>query len=175
MEDLRGDAGLENDGATDQPGQRDLFAWVPTMNWRALVPYLSAVVGLALLGVIGWAALQQRWRGLGLVEKLYDQLRLFGRALGQKADPSLTPHEYASKVGAQVPPAASTLSHVADLFTRQRFSTTPTLDPEEEAAMSEEWITARKQLMRRLAQRIAPLPSPADEIDSDDEAWQRPR
>lgn len=113
---------------------------------------LAGVVGLA-----GWGLAQRRWRGLEVVERMFDQLLLLGRAVGQRPDPTLTPQEHADRIGEQVPTARPPLTRLASLFSKHRFSGTPLAD-EELAEARNSWLDARRTLLRGALERLKPRP-----------------
>ena len=117
------------------------------------------LIPLGLLGVfgvvalVGWVAIQRRWRGLEPVERLYDQVSLMGRALGQRIDPRLTPNEYAERVSQKVPPVRTPLTRLAQLFSKQRFSGS-SLKEEEITEAEASWLSARRSLLHGIFERF---------------------
>jgi transglutaminase-like putative cysteine protease len=125
---------------------------------RLFIIPLGVIVAVGAVGLTGRALVQRRWNGLGVIERLYDQLMLAGRAIGQKIDPSLTPREYAERMAQQVPPARSPLTRIAELFSKQRFSPTRELPPEEEAEAAALWKESRQSLFKAFLDRFKPKP-----------------
>jgi transglutaminase-like putative cysteine protease len=119
---------------------------------------LGVVAAIGAVGMTGRILVNRRWRGLGLIERLYDQLVLVGRAVGQRLDPSLTPREYAEKVAQQVPSARSPLERIAELFSKQRFSPKRELDPEEEQEVAAAWKESRQSVLKAILNRLKPKP-----------------
>jgi hypothetical protein len=119
------------------------------LNPRNLLLPIAVLGVLAMIGTGGWTLLQRRWRGLDTVERFYDQFALFGRALGQRPDPALTPQEYAEQIGEQVPPARSAIQRLAELFSKRRFASRP-LETDEVADARTSWREARRALLERV-------------------------
>ncbi|MGB0384382.1 MAG: transglutaminase TgpA family protein [Ardenticatenaceae bacterium] len=120
---------------------------------RILLIPLGILALFGMIGLIGWGAVQRRWRGLEPVERLYDQLSLMGRALGQQIDPRLTPHEYAQQISQMVPPVRRALTRLAELFSKQRFSGS-SLEEEEIAEAQSSWLSARRPLLQSIFDRL---------------------
>ena len=117
-----------------------------------LIPLgLFGVFGLVAL--VGWVAIQRRWRFLTPVERLYDQLSLMGRVLGQRIDPRLTPSEYAERVSQKVPLVRKPLARLAALFSKQRFSGS-SLEEEELIEAQASWSKARRPLLHGVFERF---------------------
>ena len=114
---------------------------------RLLLIPLGLFGFLGSIGLAGWFAMQRRWRGLEIVERLYDQVSLVGRALGLEVDPRLTPHEYVDHIGQKVPSVRTPLARIADLFSKQRFSDSSLEEKEVEEAQTS-WLSAREPLLR---------------------------
>ncbi len=129
-----------------------------TIDPRVLMVPLGMVAAIGAVGLTGRILVKRRWQGLRLIERLYDQMVFVGRAIGQKMDPSLTPREYAEKVAQQVPPARSPLNRIAELFSKQRFSPTRELAPEEEQEAAALWKESRQTLLKAVINRLKPKP-----------------
>lgn len=125
---------------------------------RILMVPLGVVAAVGAAGLTGRVLVNRRWRGLGLIERLYDQMVFVGRAIGQRVDPSLTPREYAEKIAQQVPPARSPLERIAELFSKQRFSPKRELDPQEEQEAAALWKESRQTLFKAFVNRLKPKP-----------------
>lgn len=135
-----------------EPSPANKKRWVLPFDSRLLMIPLSLMAILGVIGAGGWLLIQRRWRGLGIVERLYDQLILIGRAQGTRLDPTLTPHEYAERLGKQVPPVQKQMTRLADLFSKQRFSDSA-LEEEEIAEAKTSWSTAWRPLLREAIKR----------------------
>jgi HAMP domain-containing protein len=84
---------------------------------------LAALLVLGGLGaVITWFA---GFRGLSPMSSLYARSVRAGNWLGVPPAPSLTPREYADRVGRAVPSAQGAARVVADLYTQERYSDRP--------------------------------------------------
>jgi hypothetical protein len=80
----------------------------------------AALLAIGVLGaVIAWFA---GFRGLSPVSSLYARSLRAGKWLGVSPTASLTPREYADRVGRVVPSAQSPARVVADLYTHERYS-----------------------------------------------------
>jgi hypothetical protein len=81
---------------------------------------------LAVLLVIAGLATTSAWfagfRGLSPISGFYARALRAGRWLGIPPSPSLTPHEYAERVGRSVPSARGPARVVADLYTQERYA-----------------------------------------------------
>lgn len=119
---------------------------------------IGVIAALGAVGMTGRVMVKRRWRGLRVIEQLYDQLVLVGRAVGQRLDPSLTPREYADRIAQQVPPARTPLERIADLFSKQRFGPQRELNPEEEQEAAELWKESRQTFFRAFLNRLKPKP-----------------
>jgi transglutaminase-like putative cysteine protease len=87
-------------------------------GWVGIV--LAAVVAIgALAAAVAWFA---SFRGLSPISSLYARALRAGSWLGVRAAPSLTPHEYAERVGRVVPSAQGPARVVADLYTQERYA-----------------------------------------------------
>jgi transglutaminase-like putative cysteine protease len=135
-----------------------IAAGATPIDLRVLMIPLGVVAAVGAVGMTGRLLVKRRWRGLGLIERLYDQVVLVGRAIGQRLDPSLTPREYAEKVAQQVPPARSPLTRIADLFSKQRYSPQRELDPAEEQEAAAMWKESRQSLFKAMLNRFKPKP-----------------
>lgn len=89
---------------------------------------LATWIAIALLAVLGVSAVAatSAWfagfRGLTPVSALYARALRAGAWLGVPAAPSLTPHEYAERVGRMIPSAQGPVRVVADLYTEERYA-----------------------------------------------------
>ncbi len=87
-------------------------------GWIGLV--LAAMVGAgALAATIAWFA---GFRGLSPVSSIYARALRAGTWLGVTPAASMTPREYADRVGRFVPSAQSPARVVADLYTQERYA-----------------------------------------------------
>ncbi len=82
--------------------------------------FAAALLAVGVLGAaIAWFA---EFRGLSPVSGLYARSLRAGKWLGVSPTASLTPREYADRVGRVVPSAQSPARVVADLYTHERYS-----------------------------------------------------
>jgi hypothetical protein len=83
-------------------------------------------LALAALLLIGVVLAASTWfggfRGLSPIAGLYARALRAGTWLGVPPAASLTPHEYAERVGRAVPSAQGPARVVADLYTRERYA-----------------------------------------------------
>jgi hypothetical protein len=87
-------------------------------GWAGIA--LAALVAIgALAAVVTWFA---SFRGLSPVSSLYARALRAGNWLGVRSTPSLTPYEYAERVGRVVPSAQGPARVVADLYTQERYA-----------------------------------------------------
>ena len=93
-------------------------------GWRDWAPW--AIVG-GFLGLAGlaWFAWNRPYRGLSPAGMLIFQTARFGRWLGVRRDPSLTPDEFAAELGRVVPAARAPAQHVARLYSAERYGGEP--------------------------------------------------
>jgi transglutaminase-like putative cysteine protease len=89
---------------------------------------IASLVGivLALMVAVGALAASVAWfagfRGLSPISGLYARSLRAGRWLGVPAAPSLTPNEYAERVGRMAPSAQGPARVVAGLYTEERYA-----------------------------------------------------
>src|SRR5215218_10073924 len=89
---------------------------------------LASWIGLALAALVAFATLAAAtawflgFRGLSPVSSLYARALRVGSWLGVPPSVSLTPHEYADRVGRVVPSAQGPARVVADLYTQERYA-----------------------------------------------------
>ncbi len=87
-------------------------------GWIGII--LAAVMAVAVVGMtVAWFT---GFRGLSPVSGLYSRALRAGNWLGVRPTPSLTPREYAERVGRTVPSAQGPARVVADLYTAERYS-----------------------------------------------------
>ncbi len=83
-------------------------------------------LAVAVVGAIGALAVTTAWfigfRGLSPVSSLYARALRAGNWLGVPPRVSLTPHEYADRVGRVVPSAQGPARVVAELYTQERYA-----------------------------------------------------
>ena len=105
----------------NQPSQRPtspLSQPVRIAGWFGIV--LMAVVVMALLwAAVAWFA---AFRGLSPVSSIYVRVLRAGLWLRVRPTPSLTPHEYAARVGHALPAAAASVRTVADLYAQELYA-----------------------------------------------------
>jgi hypothetical protein len=87
-------------------------------GWIGLV--LAALVAIAALAAV--TAWFLGFRGLSPVSSLYARSLRVGNWLGVPPRVSLTPHEYADRVGRVVPSAQGPARVVAELYTQERYA-----------------------------------------------------
>ncbi|MBA2598341.1 MAG: DUF4129 domain-containing protein, partial [Chloroflexia bacterium] len=89
---------------------------------------LASWIGLAVAALIGIGATAAAvawftgFRGLSAVSSLYARALRAGNWLGVRPAPSMTPHEYADRVGRVAPSAQGPARVVADLYTLERYA-----------------------------------------------------
>ena len=115
--------------------------------WFVVAP----IIGLASVGMVaasGLAAWRLSLRGLTPVERAWAATQRLSRWGGLPLDPSETPTEYASMVGAAVYDGDSAQT-LATLYARERFGRKTLSDPELDAVEGA-WRRLRGRLVRRL-------------------------
>lgn len=89
---------------------------------------LAGWIGLALVALVAIASLAAitawfaRFRGLSPVSSLYARALRVGNWLGVPPRASLTPHEYADRVGRAMPSAQGPARVVAEIYTQERYA-----------------------------------------------------
>jgi hypothetical protein len=87
-------------------------------GWIGIV--LAVLVAMTSIGAaIAWFA---AFRGLSPISSVYARAVKAGNWLGVRPAPSLTPHEYAARIGRSVPSAAAPARTVADLYAQERYA-----------------------------------------------------
>ncbi len=126
---------------------------------------IAGWVGVALLAliVVGSVAAASAWfaglRGLSPVSSLYARALRAGTWLGVSPAPSMTPHEYAERVGRFVPSAQGPARTVADLYTTERYAERRP-DGEETRAARAAWSDLRGIALGSLLRRHRGRKSP---------------
>ena len=89
-------------------------------SFRGISIVLAVLAAVASLGAaVAWFT---AFRGLSPVSSVYARALKAGSWLGVRPAPSLTPHEYAARMGRAVPAAATPARTVADLYARERYA-----------------------------------------------------
>ena len=96
-----------------------------------------------------WTWREREFRGLNLVEQVYERLCSFARRLGLEFQRHQTPYEYAAALGTVIPEGRGPVQRIADLYVRERFSGKEVGGKEAE----ETWRGLRPILWRRWLQR----------------------
>ena len=131
--------------------------------WFVVAPILG-LASLGLVAVSGTAAWRLSLRGLTPVERAWAATQRLSRWGGVPFDPSETPTEYASAVGAAVYDGESAQT-LAALYARERFGR-KTLSEPELVAVDGAWRQLRGRLVRRLLHlRVRP---PEEVVDTDE-------
>jgi hypothetical protein len=86
---------------------------------------LALAALLALASVAAFTAWFAGFRGLSPVSSLYARALRAGDWLGVPPNVSLTPHEYADRVGRAMPSAQGPVRVVAELYTQERYAARP--------------------------------------------------
>lgn len=124
-------------------------------GWVGAVLVALIVVGSVVAASAWFAGL----RGLSPISSLYARALRAGTWLGVSSAPSMTPHEYAERVGSFVPSAQGPARTVADLYTTERYAGRRP-DGEETRAARDAWRDLRGialgSLLRRNRGRKAP-------------------
>ena len=106
---------------------------------------VSISAGLATI----WALREKKWRGINLVERIYEQLCRFARRLGLEYQAHQTPYEYTAGLITVLPEGRGPVQRITDLYVRERFSGREVSGEEAEEA----WRGLRPILWRRWLQR----------------------
>ena len=107
-------------------------------GWMGIM-LVTLVVMSSLGAAVTWFA---AFHGLSPVSSLYARALRAGSWLGVRPAPSLTPHEYAARVGRVVPAAAGPARTVADLYAQERYAGQAP-DREQTQAAREAWRDLR--------------------------------
>ncbi len=142
----------QEDTAIAQPEPTEKNNSLLFFDPRLLLIPLGIFGFFGAIGLAGWVTMQRRWKGLEIVERLYDQISLVGKALGLQIDPKLTPNEYVNHISQKIPPVRAPLMRIAQLFTKQRFSNSSLQEEEIEEAKTS-WLVARDPLFRGVFER----------------------
>lgn len=89
-------------------------------GWRDWAPWGAVALLLGLSGM-AWFAWTRPYRGLSPAGLLIYQTARFGKWLGVRRDPTMTPQEYAAELGKVVPAAEAPAQHVARLYAAERY------------------------------------------------------
>ena len=125
----------DNPRFLDNPGR--VLGWAVAAILGAL-----AVAGAAAVGL--W---HFRLRGLPPVGGLYARALRAGSLLGVPTSPSLTPREYADRLGRAIPSAQGPARVVAELYTEEQYAPTRP-DPEHQQRARDAWTQLRSVFMR---------------------------
>lgn len=108
------------------------------VSWLGIM--LATVLVMALLrATVAWFS---GLRGLSPVSSLYARALRVGVLLGVRPAPSLTPHEYAARVGRAVPSASAPARAVVDLYVQEQYAR-QTPDHAQTQAAREAWSALR--------------------------------
>jgi transglutaminase-like putative cysteine protease len=133
-------------------GLTNLPLYLPSFDSRMLLIPLGLLVVAGIATVVSKNALQRRWEGLPLIERIFDQIAVLTIVLGIHQRPTQTPAEYAEEVGTQVPPARSAMQRLTTLFSRSRFGQAG-LSPDEEQEADSLWRSIRLLFVKHLGNR----------------------
>lgn len=123
--------------ASPVPGTARIVGWLGIM--------LATVIMMALLGAtVAWFS---GLRGLSPVSSLYARALRVGVLLGVRPAPSLTPHEYAARVGRAVPSASAPARAVVDLYVQEQYARQAP-DHAQTQAAREAWSALRSIALR---------------------------
>lgn len=134
-------------GVVDQSGDdsRGVVAtWAP---WAMLAIAVLLSGSLALL----WFVWNNGLRGLTETDGLWARVMKAGRWAGVRADPSMTPLEYADEIGRVVPRARRPANHVASDYTLRRYGVTGTAG--DAGTAKQNWGELRRAFTRAWAKR----------------------
>jgi transglutaminase-like putative cysteine protease len=116
-----------------------------TVRWLVGLMLLLIPAGLTTV----WALRERKWRGLNLVERVYEKLCHFARRLGIPYRGHQTPYEYAAALITAVPEGQGPVRRITDLYVRKRFSGREISGEE----AGEAWRSLRPILWRRWLRR----------------------
>ena len=91
----------------------------PAFDPWPLIAVLLAMLGISLASL---ARFQLRFRGQAPIDAAWGKARLLASYAGFRADPSQTPYEYATMLGAAVPEAEAPIREIADVRVRDRYT-----------------------------------------------------
>ncbi|HEU5422446.1 MAG TPA: transglutaminaseTgpA domain-containing protein, partial [Nitrolancea sp.] len=125
----------------------------PVVTQHHTSPYEWALRALAVLALLALVVLSYLWlrglRGLSPSTQLFTKLQRGASWGGIRADPALTPYEYAGTVGKRVPGARTHASLLADLYVKERYGAYPVASDELSRARHA-WLRLRSLLLRHL-------------------------
>jgi len=150
----------EGMGTDDELGFDEQEDWLK--GERGPIPYQAPesqqiaglVAGLILVSISAglatiWAVRERKWRGLNLVERIYEQLCRFARWLGLEYQGHQTPYEFTAGLITVLPEGRGPVQRITDLYVRTRFSGREVNGEEAERA----WRGLRPILWRRWLER----------------------
>jgi transglutaminase-like putative cysteine protease len=125
-------------------GRHNITLWV----WGAL-----GLLGMLLLfALAGWLLWRRAYQGLSLASATYARMLRFAAWLGQPAEPSQTPHEYAGQLASAIPEGGPAIGRIADIYVLERFAEVPP-DEVEASALQEAWLSLRRVLLEHIGIR----------------------
>jgi len=137
--------------ANDDPdaGTPSLFDRLPAPLAWGLVAVGSLLAALIVVASVIWL---WGFRGLSATGGSYARAIRAGRWLGIRATPTMTPVEYAARLGQTVPTAGGPARVVADLYSEELYAGRAPLPTAARSARAA-WIALRRTLLRALVRR----------------------
>ena len=118
--------------------------------WALRGMLLIVALGGGLLGLV-WFLWRKGLAGLSAPDALWARVLKAGRWMGIRAEPSMTPIEYASEIGRTVPSARVAASRAAALYTVRRYGMAK--EPSDAGMERDAWQELRRPLTRAWARR----------------------
>ncbi len=118
------------------------------LAWSVLA-FGSLIVAAIVVGGLIWL---WRFRGLSATGGSYARAIRAGRWLGIRATPTMTPDEYAERLGHAVPAALAPARAVADLYSEELYAGREPMPTAARSARAA-WIALRRVLLRALVRR----------------------
>ena len=151
--DNREHMGYESGLGEEEDWPRGELGFIPYQASRSQ-QVVRLVAGLILVSISAglatiWALREKKWRGLNLVERVYEQLCRFARRLGLEYQGHQTPYEYTAGLITVLPEGRGPVQRITDLYVRVRFSGREVSGEEAREA----WRGLRPILWRRWLQR----------------------
>jgi len=135
----------------DLPAGEGGFIYSQATGRRQVVRLVAGLILVSISAGLAtiWALRERKWKGLNLVEQVYERLCSFARRLGIEFQRHQTPYEYAAALSTVIPEGQDPVQRITDLYVRERFSGREVSGQEAEEA----WRGLKPILWRRWLRR----------------------